>query len=165
MLVQGWQVGGILTVQSGPPFNPTIGFDQAGLLTTQRPNLIPGNGPGNIILGLGNINQYATPIGFSLPAPGTVGDLGRDAFYAPGIVDTDFSILKDTAITKISEQFRVQFRAEFFNIFNHPNFGPPSATVFTQGVDGGATYNSTFGKITTTLTNPRQIQFGLKIVF
>jgi hypothetical protein len=59
---------------------------------------------------------------------------------------------------------RVQFRAEFFNIFNHPNFGPPNFMVFLQGPNGGQ-LQSDFGKITSTLTNPRHIQFDLKLIF
>jgi hypothetical protein len=165
-LVQGWQMSSIFTMQSGAPFNPVIGFDQSGLgNTVQRPNLIAGRTLDSVILGTANPNKYADATAFSLPAPGTLGNMSRNAFYGPGVRNLDFSILKDTSVQSISEQFRIQFRAEFFNVLNHTNFGAPSASVFTQAANGGATYNSTFGKITTTVTTPRQIQFGLKLIF
>ena len=166
ILVDGWNVTTIVTAQTGAPFNPTIGFDQAGLLTSnfQRPNRALGHS-GPIILGTGNVLHYADATAFSLPAAGTLGDMSRNAFYGPHVVEADISALKDTAVPKVSEQFHVQFRAELFNILNHANFGAPATPVFTQAVDGGATYNTNFGKITSTVTTARQIQFGLKLIF
>ena len=78
----------------------------------------------------------------------------------PGFFNTDIALLKDT---KLSERFRVQFRAEFFNIFNHENFGLPSVSVFSSS---GA-INASAGLITSSNANstPRQIQFGLKLIF
>jgi hypothetical protein len=80
-------------------------------------------------------------------------------------VNTDFSVIKDTRITKISEAFDVQFRAEFFNILNHTNFGLPTATVFSQTSSGGAVVAPTAGQITNTVGTSRQIQFAVKILF
>jgi hypothetical protein len=87
----------------------------------------------------------------------------------------DFGVLKDTRVPKISEVFRVQFRAEFFNLFNHPQFGQPNINLFTQGVAGACTatgfgcgtLSTTAGQITTLGGNTaaRQIQFGLKFLF
>jgi len=62
--------------------------------------------------------------------------------------------------TKLTERTNLQFRAEFFNALNHPNFGTPNATVFA-----GTAFNPSAGLITTTATTSRQIQFGLKLVF
>ena len=81
----------------------------------------------------GNINQWANPAAFSLPAPGTLGNLQRDTLAGPGIVNLDWSVKKETQIT---EQVRLQFRAEFFNLFNHPNFALPNANVFAQAGNG-----------------------------
>jgi hypothetical protein len=74
----------------------------------------------------------------------------------------DLAALKDTQLT---EQVRLQFRAEFFNFLNHANFGLPNANVFIQAVNGGGTVNPTFGRVTNTTTAPRQIQFALKLLF
>jgi hypothetical protein len=59
----------------------------------------------------------------------------------------------------------VQFRAEFFNLFNHANFGAPASGLFVAGTNGGGNPNPTAGRITTTTNAARQIQFGLKILF
>jgi hypothetical protein len=75
-------------------------------------------------------------------------------------VNTDFAILKDTKVTKISEAFNVQFRAELFNIFNHTNLGLPNLTLFTAGTNGGGNLNPNAGRITATTTSSRQIQTG-----
>ena len=82
----------------------------------------------------------------------------------PANRNTDTSLSKTTKIPKISEQFAVQFRAEFFNIFNHANFGLPQTNLFTN--NAGAR-NAAAGQITTTNpgTLPRQIQLALKINF
>jgi hypothetical protein len=153
-------MSGGLTEQSGSPWNVTVGFDQAGNVVagSERPNLVL---PANSII-TGSVNQYANPAGFSLPAPGTLGNLQRDFLTAPGIVNLDYAVMKETPIT---EKARLQFRAEFFNLFNHANFGLPNASVFIQTANGGGAPNPTFGKITTTTTTSRQIQFALKILF
>ena len=159
-LVKGWQVSGDLTAQSGSPWNVTVGFDQAGdvVAGSERPNLIL---PESQAI-TGKVTAWANPAAFSLPAPGTFGNLQRDFLPGPGIVDVDFAVLKDT---QIKEQTRLQFRAEFFNILNHPNFALPNASAFLQAADGGGIPNPTFGKITATTTSSRQIQFALKLIF
>ena len=106
--------------------------------------------------------EWGNPAGFSLPAPGTFGNLQRDFLSGPGIVDFDYSVTKDTSI---KERVRLQFRAEFFNLLNHANFALPNANVFVQAPNGGGTVNPTFGKITLTSTSSRQIQFALKLLF
>jgi hypothetical protein len=75
----------------------------------------------------------------------------------PGLADVDLSLFKNTAV---SERASLQFRAEFFNVLNHPNLGTPNATVFSSGA-----VNASAGLITTLATTPRQIQFGLKLIF
>lgn len=160
ILVKGWQMSGGLTAQSGSPWNVTVGFDQAGNVVTgsERPNLIM---PADQIM-TGNINQWANPAGFGLPAPGTLGNLQRDFLTGPGTVDFDYAVMKETPI---KEQMRLQFRAEFFNLFNHANFALPNPSAFVQTANGGGSPNPTFGKITATTTSSRQIQFALKLLF
>jgi len=160
VFVKGWQISGNLTAQSGPPWNVTVGFDQAGdvVAGSERPNLIL---PVSQAV-TGNINGWANPAAFGLPAPGTFGNLQRDFLPGPGIVDVDFATMKET---QIREKLRLQFRAEFFNILNHPNFALPNASAFVQTADGGGAPNPTFGKITATTTSSRQIQFALKLMF
>jgi hypothetical protein len=160
ILVKGWQMSGGLTAQSGSPWNVTVGFDQAGdvVAGSERPNLIL---PANSII-TGSVTQWANPAGFSLPAPGTFGNLQRDFLAGPGIVNVDYAVMKETPI---KENLRVQFRAEFFNLANHANFALPNASAFVQSANGGGAPNPTFGKITATTTSSRQIQFAVKILF
>jgi hypothetical protein len=104
---------------------------------------------------------FTAPLGFLTPAgfealPGTA---GRNIIDGPGFAQVD-AILQKT--TKVSEEINLQFRAEFFNLFNRPNFNLPDR-VFVPGPDG-RNVNPNFGTITSA-KNSRQIQFGLKLVF
>jgi hypothetical protein len=163
-LVSGWQISAIQTVVTGPPVSPLMGFDNMGDQggATPRPNVVAGCDP---YAGFENPAHWFNPACFSQPIPGTPGNSGRTNLVGPGLVNTDISLLKDTRIPKISEQFNVQFRAEFFNVFNHPNFSLPNGNVFTQTATGGATPAVVAGQITSTVGTSRQIQFGLKILF
>jgi hypothetical protein len=155
--VDGWQLNGIATLLSGFPFTPLIGANRSGDGDTRnpdRPSLNP-NFTGPIVLG--NPNEWFNPNAFILPAAGTYGNLGRGVFNGPGLADLDLSLFKTTAL---SERTKLQFRAEFFNALNHPNFGAPNTTVFS-----GTTVNASAGLITTLATAQRQIQFGLKLIF
>jgi hypothetical protein len=156
-IVSGWQLNEIVTLLSGFPFTPVIGSNRSGDGDTRnpdRPSLNPSfTGP----IVTGNVNQWFNPNAFSLPAAGTYGNLGRGVFTGPGLAEMDASLFKNTAI---SEHTSLQFRAEFFNVINHPNLGPPNATVFSSGAA-----NASAGLITTLATSPRQIQFGLKLMF
>ncbi len=153
----GWQLNAITSLLSGFPFTPVIGTNRSGDGDTRnpdRPSLNPSfSGP--VILG--QPNQWYNPNAFVLPAAGTYGTLGRGTFNGPGLAALDLSLFKNTAIT---ERVALQFRAEFFNALNHPNFGPPNSTVFSSGA-----ISSSAGVITTTATTSRQIQFGLKLIF
>jgi hypothetical protein len=162
LLVKGWQMSGGVTAQSGSPWNVTVGFDQAGDVVggSERPNIVmPAS---QIMNGFGSPTQWANPAAFSLPAAGTFGNLQRDFLSGPGTVDVDYAVMKETTI---KEQTRLQFRAEFFNLLNHPNFALPLAGAFAQTPNGGGVPNPTFGKITATTTSSRQIQFALKLLF
>jgi hypothetical protein len=156
-LVSGWQLNGIVTLLSGFPFTPQIGSNRSGDGDTRnpdRPSLNPAfTGP----VVLGNPGQWFNPNAFILPTPGTYGNLGRSVYLGPGLEETDMSLMKTTALR---ESVSLQFRAEFFNLLNHANFGTPNATVFS-----GTSFSPSAGLITTQATTPRQIQFGLKLIF
>jgi hypothetical protein len=153
----GWQLNAITTLLSGFPFTPVIGTNRSGDGDTRnpdRPSLNPSfSGP----FILGQPTEWYNPNAFILPPAGTYGTLGRGTFNGPGLAELDLSLFKNTAIT---ERASLQFRAEFFNALNHPNFGTPNATVFSSGA-----ISSSAGVITTTATTSRQIQFGLKLIF
>jgi hypothetical protein len=153
----GWQFNTIVTLLSGFPFTPVIGSNQSGDGDTRdpdRPSLNPAfSGP----VVSGNPNEWYNPNAFTLPTPGTYGNLGRGVYSGPGLTNVDASLFKDTAI---SEHARLQFRAEVFNLLNTANFGTPNATVFSNGA-----ISPSAGLITATTTTSRQIQFGLKLIF
>jgi len=161
-LVEGWQISGILSANTGYPLNITTGYDETAggspVAIAPRPNLNPGCSNNPII---GTVNQWYDVTCFSLQAPGTFGNLGRNTVRGPNFVNTDVSLLKDTRIRSISETFAVQFRAEFFNVFNHTNLGLPAVGLFL----GGGGRNPGAGQITTYVGTPRQIQFALKVIF
>jgi hypothetical protein len=94
------------------------------------------------------------------------GNAGRNILIGPGLTDLDFSVYKNNYIRRISEDFNIQFRAEFFNILNHANFGPPTpGDGNTDIFQGDGTPNPIVGSLLRTVTSERQIQFALKFVF
>jgi hypothetical protein len=93
------------------------------------------------------------------------GNAGRNILISPGVTSLDFSVFKNNYIRSISERFNIQFRAEMFNILNHPNFAPPINPTNTDIFDGTGTVNPVAGLLTKTTTTAREIQFGLKVVF
>lgn len=158
-LVSGWTLSGITTLQSGFPFSPQLGFNPTNNGDSRNP-IRPSYNPaftGNIILG--SPNQYFNPSAFVVPANGTYGNVGRDTLIGPGIAQLDLALMKNTSI---SERVHLQFRAEFFNIFNRANFNTPNAVVFTSS---SPIPSPTAGVISSTSTTSRQIQFGLKLIW
>ncbi|MBV8845320.1 MAG: TonB-dependent receptor [Bryobacterales bacterium] len=156
-LVDGWQVNTIATLMTGFPFTPVIGANLSGDGNTRnpdRPSLDP-SFTGPVILG--TQTQWFNPKAFLLPAAGTWGNLGRGVYTGPGLATVDFSVFKNTPL---SERVRLQFRAEIFNLLNRMNLGTPNGTVFS-----GTSISGSAGLITTLATTPRQVQFGLKLVF
>ena len=158
-LVGGWSLGSIFTIQSGFPLTPQLSYNPSNNGDTRnpvRPFLNPDfHGP----LVLGNAAQWFNPDAFLAPPnnSGFWGNAGRSIIPGPGLGTWDFSIMKDTTIT---ERFRLQFRAEFFNLLDRANFNTPNLIVFTPtGVSGTA------GAITSTSTTARQVQFGLKLLW
>jgi hypothetical protein len=160
----GWQLGSIVTVQTGRPIPIVTSNDTSGLYNyRQRPNVVAGVNP--IAAHWTPSTGYLNPAAFSQPADGTFGDLGRNAIFGPGFVNTDFSVEKTT---KFGEKLNAQLRAEFFNIFNHPNFALPNGNFDPS--------SSTFGVISQTPDvaqgnpglgggGPRVIQLALRLQF
>jgi outer membrane receptor protein involved in Fe transport len=165
-LLSGWQVSGILTFHTGYPVNLTDGFSQAySGGGANRPDVTPGCSNNPIATTGDTVKHYFNTSCFTLPAVGLLGNLGRNTLIGPNFTNLDTSLSKSTRIPKISEQFAVQFRAEFFNVLNHANLGAPAAGLFVQGPNGTGLANPTAGQITTTTNPARQIQFGLKLLF
>ncbi|MBM3814668.1 MAG: hypothetical protein FJW20_23835 [Acidimicrobiia bacterium] len=128
LAVAGWQLSGILSLQTGFATTPTVGGDipNAGTRTT-RPNL---NGPGNLPPSQRTIERWFNTAAFSAPAPFTFGTGGRTIIDTPGTRVVDFSAMK---VFRVHEGHQIQFRAEFFNGTNHPNFGSPNINIDNPG--------------------------------
>jgi len=147
----GWQVSGIFAAQSGFPFTPVIAGDNALAGTGgQRPNRILGAdsfGPGTRVP-----SRWFNGRAYEVAPRGQFGNSGKGILDGPGLINVDIGLMKSFAIR---ENTRLQFRAEFFNLGNHPNFAPPNSTVNSTSV----------GIISSTVTEARQIQFGLRLDF
>ena len=163
----GWQIGGVFEASTGVPFTPGIGGDALGVKSTDPnidvPNLIARPGCGSLV-NPGNPVTYIKTQCFAVPNPITLrGNLGRNTLIGPGLVNFDFSLFKNNYIKRISDRFNAQFRAEFFNILNHPNFAPPLDNRNIFDSTGSRVANA--GLITSTQTPSRQIQFALKLIW
>jgi Carboxypeptidase regulatory-like domain len=169
-LTKGWQVLNITTLTTGPPFTVYSGIQQTGTGAggTDRPDLLsmPDFSTSRNIRedyfgrGAENNSFFFIPVnvpGGTGPNHGLFGTLGRDTFRGPGFHNFDMAMIKDTPFGRRGsrELGVVQFRAEFFNIFNIVNFGLPSNTVLGSG----------FGIISHTAGSSRQIQFSLKVIY
>jgi hypothetical protein len=160
--LRGWQMHSITTLQSGHPFTVLMGFNRSGNLNTgitanERPNVKPGY-TGNPVLG--GPDRYWDINAFELPPANQRGNLGRNALIGPGLASLDLSL---TRSFRIKEAWNLQFRAEAFNLPNHPNVAEPSGrTTFTNAAGAVA---PNWGRITATTSTSRQIQFGLKLSF
>jgi hypothetical protein len=175
-VVNGWQLTAIYSYLSGAPFSVgTIAnrVDNATGANAARPNAVAGC---DLYTGYQTLSTWFNPNCFTPPPVGTYGNAGRDTIIGPNLWGMDNSISKSWGISKISEQFRIQFRAEAFNVLNHPTFLNPAtgqAAVFNAALSpavatnpyAGVAPNSTVGKITATNSTPRQVQLALKIVF
>lgn len=155
-VAEGWSVSPIVNLQSGNPFSPIIQVvDTRGSLEAfNRPNLVPG---APLTVPNPSPAQWINPAAFMRQATG-FGSAGRNILTSPGFEDVDFSVAKNTAI---KERFSLQFRAEAFNLLNHPNFGQPQNNLAV----------TTFGQVTSTRTtrgdlgSSRQLQLGVKLLF
>ena len=156
-LIGGWQWQGSVRIAGGFPFTPLAGSNPTGTGDNSNSDVVSWNPDfkGKVILG--KPDQWFDPRAFVLPLQGTFGNVGRGPLRGPGLFMVDSSLLKRI---RVSEGLNLQFRAEVFNVLNHPNFSYPNEVVF-QGAD----YSPSGGVITNTATTSRQIQFALKLLF
>ena len=161
--LKGWQLGGIFQDSSGLPFTATIGGDSLGLKSNDPygfPDRVDSPECKNPV-NPGNPAQYIKVQCFIAPPAGVLGNAGRNTLTGPGLIDFDMSLVKNT---RVSEKFNVQFRAEAFNIFNHPNFATPT-NPNRQVFNSSLVRNAAAGRLTSTANTSRQIQFALKLIF
>jgi hypothetical protein len=158
-IASGWTVNSIVTLQSGFPFTPQLSYNPSNNGDNKNP-VRPFKNPafsGPLILG--NPTQWFNPAAFLAPPNGSgfYGNVGRDEYTGPGLATWDFSVLKQIPLR---ERFSLQFRAELFNMLDRANFNTPNLIVFTpSGV------SPTAGKITSTSTTSRQVQFALQLLW
>jgi len=191
----GWEFGGILKVNDGPPFTATYGtggdpslsgtsddFAFPNRLTTPACQSLvnPGNPNGYIKTDCFPLPtaptsfqaQCADATGAASPPPsGQVyclnlrGNAGRNIIPGPGLVNLDLSFFKNNPIRKISENFNVQFRAEMFNVLNRANFALPVNPDNTDIYDETGAPSGSAGIVTSTATPARIVQFALKVIW
>jgi len=168
-ILSGWELGSIFSAHTGVPFTAKVNSDIAFTGNSrvnssaggQRPNFNPIPGCSTNPVNSGQPRNYINLSCFSLPALGTLGDLGRNTLRGPGFVDFDFSLFRNIGLYQ--ERYKLQFRVEAFNVLNHANYG-----VQTTGVFSGTnpTPLASAGQLQQpTLTTSRQIQLGVKFVF
>ena len=160
--VSGWGLDGVTSLQRGFPVKISDG--KGNSLTalnlgtgTLRPDVVGGCGKGTSGSSVSRVKDWFNASCFTHATGYTFGDEARvDAtLRQQGVVNFDFAVFKRTPIT---ERVNVEFRTEFFNLFNHPQFGPPNGTCCSDN-------NKNFGVVTNTVNLPRLIQFGLKFNF
>jgi hypothetical protein len=162
-LLGGWELSAIGTTQTGLPVNITVDRSNGsvpGLYAisgSMRPDYVAG--VSLTPAGGSSASEWINPAAFAVPAKQTFGDLGRNAFRAPGISQIDLGISKFVTVT---EQVKVRFRADLFNVLNGPQFAAPNADLS----------QTNFGVITSTISNyaagrgtPREMQLSAKITF
>jgi hypothetical protein len=158
LFFNGWQISGISRFYSGNPFDVQLSTDVAGIGETQnqRPNVLfnPNHGPHTTA-------EWFDIFAFARPATGTFGNLGRNTITGPGVHKWDVSLFKN--FTFKEARHNVQFRAEAFNVFNHPSFDLPATSLTTTSTVVTPTANS-FGVITGT-RDARVLQFAIKLTY
>jgi hypothetical protein len=160
-LIGGWALSGIFTASTGRPINILVRRSASDMLdgnaSNQRPNLVAGVPlyPANQ-----SIDHWLNPAAFAVPAKGTWGNLGRNTARGPGLWELDTALEKRT---KVTENVSLSFRAEAFNLFNHPIFANPAANISAP---------ASFGRITSVLNtgavgvgSPRKLQLMLRLDF
>jgi hypothetical protein len=148
-VIGGWQLNGILARQSGRPFTPTSSVNTCNCGGASRPDRI---GSGVLPSGERRVERWFDVNAFVIPTGFVFGNSGRNILAGPSLFAWDFSLFKNF---QVSERLRVQFRFESFNFTNHTNFGLPGTAIGT----------SSAGTLSSTLTDARQNQFGLKVMF
>ncbi len=149
--IRGWQLQAIGTAQSGTPLSAIVSADISGTGSpiVNRPDLI-----GNPNITNPTPTRFFDPKAFQIPVLGTFGNSGRNVIIGPGIWNVDTALSRTLRIT---DSTRMQFRTDFYNVFNHPNFvAPPSMQNFVDSPDFGALFVA---------RSPRIVQFGLKFLW
>ena len=169
-ILSGWQIGGIWTRQSGGPYNVKITTDRAftgsnavgstqGAQRSDYLGDLPGCSPAEVTTS--DINHLIKTSCFAFPAPGILGNLGRNLFRMPVYRNVDFSVFKNQNL--LGEKLRMQLRVEMFNIFNNTNL---AAQTFGDSFTGTGALIGSFGTPRAPTTNQsRQIQLGLRLLF
>ncbi|MGH9658797.1 MAG: TonB-dependent receptor domain-containing protein, partial [Bryobacteraceae bacterium] len=145
----GWQISPILEAQRGLAYTPSVNGNPANTTGGQRPNRLR---DGNLPRDRRTPERWFDPSAFALPAPFTFGNSAANVLEGPGLINLDVSIARTF---RLHERVSLDFRSEFFNLFNEAHFTFPNAVVNT--VNAGAIFE--------TASSARQIQFGLKLVF
>jgi hypothetical protein len=145
----GWQINGIASYFGATPLDITTGANTLGTASAvgQRPNYT--GAP--LYLDTSDSTRHLNPAAFARPAPGQLGTLGKGSVRGTAITNIDFSMSKNW---RYKERYGFQFRTEFFNIFNHPNFNGYDLDI----------RNGTFGTLNN-VQGSREIQFGIKFTF
>jgi Carboxypeptidase regulatory-like domain/TonB dependent receptor-like, beta-barrel len=166
--IEGWNINGVMTLETGRPFTVFSGFNQLGNIINSTANC------NNCPRDMGSLNKRADNFGgvpgyftaeeiarFSQPGPGELGNTGRNYFTGPGLFNIDAAIFKRTYFT---ERANFELRFEFFNVLNHPNFAFPHPT--TALTVNAVLNNTAFGRIRDGITGEsRKIRVGAKINF
>ena len=184
-VLSGWQLNGILGLANGTPVNMLSGFSRSrngatGTQVTDRPDLLPGFEGKNLTEGVsagctgfpagpvGTPDRYVDLCAFGLPPAGFYGNLGRNTIISPGLANFDFAVMKNLSLT---ESKSLQFRFEFFNLFNRANLnrpGPPqegTRILEASSSDPLGARIASASAIQSTITDPRRIQLGMKFTF
>ena len=165
-ILGGWQLGTIATYSSGLHTTPRLAYDAAGTQTTtspwrsgQRPGLVSGatNNPVT-----GDPRGWLDMSAFQRPEPGFLGNIGRGTIQGPDRTIVDFSLVKRTRVRRLGEGTTLDFRVEFFNLFNHTNLDLPDQRRMEIFDEEGT--REDVGRITSAAPG-REIQFGLKLQF
>jgi hypothetical protein len=166
-LLSGWELGGIYTAQSGMPFSvqgSSTDFANTGVhgSAAERPNYVNGPGCTPGAVNPGSVFNYINGNCFAPPPANELGNVGRNALRGPGLNNFDFSVFKNHNV--FGERLKVQFRAEFFNVFNWTNFVASTQRIFS-GKKTQALNQTGLSLLTHTATDEREIQFGLKFIY
>jgi hypothetical protein len=151
IFVNGWELSGIFVARSGNPFTVLAGTDVALSGTGNQTANVVGNPVRNHANKADAVAQWFDRTAFARPATGTFGNSARNNVRGPGFWNLTSGVFRNVPV---GERYRVQFRSEFFNIFNHTNLGTPNNTLS----------NTAFGRILSG-SSPRVVQFALKFYY
>jgi hypothetical protein len=180
VLLGNWQINVIERAESGFPLFVVDSADESGVffmyngLVVQRPNEVGNpNQPGPVAANptciapakIHTIANWFNPCAFEKAPTGELGDANRAPVYGPRYVNTDFSIIKDFPLP-VREGMNLQFRAEFFNLFNHPHFFLPGlAGTGEQDINTPSSFGVISQTVNQTVNDARSVQFALKLTF